>query len=530
MTESAAVRRSFNPWALSGIVCLIVVLLYFVSLPFYDVPDTRKGVIRELQYLSGALSWVCACIIMITAARPRMLEKFIAVDQSYKLHKSLGILCALFGVLHFFAKDMGIQVMDLLNIEFPAAVSGASPKGPAGAGAGAGSGLGISPRQFAQYCAHFSYFGLALVLITFIPKIPYRFWQKSHRILALVFIVMCAHCWILTESYQINSPLAWLMTALSIAALPGAVMGLIGKEGCARTVSGTLVSLNEEAPYLKLTIKVPKLPLLAKLVPGKFMLIKVKGSNKHPLTIARVINASLPEPCFELFITNKGFFVSQVKSLEPGAEILCEGPYGENCLKLPDAESKAAWVMQGSGMAQGLAFCQLARHGLVEQPKTAAEEKNKNGSPGDGRLEILLLGRNADDALLMQLTSELYALAPQVALNEGAREVIAAWQGQPAGSAVSAASASAAINDSAVNMDAPNTLRKSPLDSLVVKLNVQLSSKHGRVTTAQLTALVSESTYCSAGGAKPIKNLVYKLFKAQGGRSRNFSAEHSSWR
>ncbi|MBO8415380.1 MAG: ferric reductase-like transmembrane domain-containing protein [Proteobacteria bacterium] len=507
MMERAALRRSFNPWALSGLMCLGVVILYLISLLFYEVPDNRKGIIRELQYLSGGLSWFCACIIMLTASRPRLLEKFIALDQSYKLHKSLGILCALFGLLHFFAKDLCIALMDLFSIEFPASAS--APRGAGGAG-------GYSLRQFAEDSAYLTYFGLFLVIITFVSKIPYRIWQQTHRLLALVFIVMCVHCWVLTESYQLRSPLAWFLTALTLAALPGAVKSLFAREGSASTQQGTLRFIKEEAPYLRVGLGLPNTAAQTAFAPGKFILLKLKDSNKHPFTIARVLNLSGAELTLELFITDKGFFAAQLQKEQPGAAVWCEGPYGENCLNLPDPEGKAAWVLQGSGMTQGLAFCELLRQGQISQQITPADAEDQDGAPGDGRLDILLLARRADDALLMQLISELYALAPQAELNADACEVLVLSQGSEGAGSLRAA--------------APAGQQRQLPSSLKVKLSVHLSSKHGRVSTEQLTALISESTYCSACGSTPLKAQVCELFKAQGGRSCNFSAEHSSWR
>ena len=368
--SSLAQRLAAAPGRTILLFILALLALYALSLSWTELPGTLKGGIREVQFVSGALAYILAALMVITAARPRFLERLIPLDRYYLLHKDLGLACVILVCIHFFAKDIGSTILPMFFTFEPA---------PPRTG---GSSGGYSLRRFAEDTGlYLTYLSLILVLLTFIKTLPYRLWQRTHRLFPAIFILMILHCLVLTENYQFSNILSWVYIIFMLTALPFAVLALLGRSGCGSRHTVTVADLKVSPDYLTLKLQAPD----ALCQPGRFLLLKLPHENPHPFTIAAAENGVLT-----LKIKNSGCIAGKVQNLAQGAQLSAEGPYGRECFILPQAGEQALWVMQGSGMAQ-------LNHALNLLER----------EPLPGKVTLLLLIRSAPDSMYQELKTRL---------------------------------------------------------------------------------------------------------------------------
>lgn len=358
-----------NPWRLSVLLLAALIFLYAVSLIWINVPDTLKGGIREIQFASGAIAYILASLLVITASRPVFLNRLLPLDKYYLLHKILGMSCVILVAVHYFSKDLGRAVLPLF-IDFSAAPASA-PRVSSG---------GYSLRRFAEDSAtYLTYISLILILLTFVKAVPYRIWQRLHRLFPAIYLVIILHAAILTESYQYPSVLSILCLILTLLAVPCAVKSLLSRGGSSMQCRACVTDCTVDERYVCLTLKAAAGFARA----GAFALLKLKGDNPHPYTIASA-RAENGTALITFYVRKGTYFARKLAALKAGDSLTVEGPYGGCAFPLPQAsEDKVLWVFQGAGLSQlGAALSQL------------------QSSNAQGKAVILCLVRSSSDRLL----------------------------------------------------------------------------------------------------------------------------------
>lgn len=163
--------------------------------------------------ISGILAITFMSIAMILAARPRAPEGWLGgLDKMYRLHKWLGIGALVLAVVHWlwakgpkYAVSWGLldrpergprpEITDPLR-EFMMSL-----RGPA-------EGLG----EWAFYAA------VVLIALALIKWFPYRSVFKTHKILAVVYLVLVFHAVVLAKAAYWATPLGVLLALLMAAA------------------------------------------------------------------------------------------------------------------------------------------------------------------------------------------------------------------------------------------------------------------------------------------------------------------------
>lgn len=359
-------------------VLFIPTVLYGLSLTWVTVPPTLKGGIREIQFFTGALSYALAAILIITAARPKWLERFILLDKYYLFHKLVGLSAVILVGVHFFAKDVGRLILPyIMDLQ---ATSGVKR---------AGAASGMSLRQLAEVSGlYLTYLATVLIVLTFIKALPYRYWQKTHRLFPLIFLALIFHAVVLTEKSQYLNLLTWWYLALMLIALPYALKEIAGRSGSTQNKLALVQAKQRGKYYLKLQLKVP--PQLA--IPGKFILLKLPHGieTAHPYTIA-----TAKGDLITLYIRASGHFASRLQNLSVGDSVYVEGPYGKSALSLPTtAAANILWVCQGSGLAQ-------LPSALDKLSQAHAQGKLQ------GKVQILALVKAREDDILQDLQPTL---------------------------------------------------------------------------------------------------------------------------
>lgn len=393
---------------------------------------TGKAVVREVQFFTGASAWVLASLMVIFAARPPLTEQLWGpVDQGYRLHKILGLTCVVLIALHFFGKEVGRPIYTAFFEQSAAVQNAAAPAAqPAATNAG-GAVRAYSLRSLSKDSGlYLTYLSLVLVILTFVSKLPYRFWLKTHRLFPGIYLLMTLHCLYLMEPSQRYTPLGILVLVFTVLSWPFVLLEMAGLTGWSRRTQALVAAVQENADYLHLSVLIPADSRFKadENSAGRFVFVRMPGQNAHPYTLADLSYVREGETgaggirpdtdCWqaELYLRKAGNFVAGLQQyLQSGHNIVnIEGPYGNFVFRkrtegvAGKAEGKpqqVLWLLQGAGLAMLPAAVRTAR----TVPAAAAGT--------DPAITLLLLVRHSDDLLLQVSQPALQELVQQGKLN-----------------------------------------------------------------------------------------------------------------
>ncbi len=293
--------------------------------------------------LSGIAAIGCMSVAMMLALRPRWPERWLGgLDKIYRLHKWLGIAALVIAIVHWLWSEGPKWAVGWGVLERPArrarpAIENsveaflATLRGPA-------EGLG----EWAFYAT------VILVALALIQYFPYRLFYKTHRLLAVVYLVLVFHAVVLIKFSYWASPVGWVMAMLLAGGTWAAVIVLLRRVGTGRQVEGAITSLQyyPGVRALESEIEVPHGWPGHK--PGQFAFATSDASEgAHPYTIASSWHAENPRITF---ITKElGDHTSHLREkLRVGQKVTIEGPYG--CFTFDDDCPHQIWIGGGIGI------------------------------------------------------------------------------------------------------------------------------------------------------------------------------------
>lgn len=303
---------------------------------------------EHLLTLSGYLAINFMSLTMLLAMRPRWLEYPLGgLDKMYQLHKWTGILAAVFALGHWlteladdiikslFGKDRSLREADF-------------------------SGLLDSLQDLSEDVGEPAfYLLLALVVITLIRWVPYRFWRYLHRAMPLIYLALAAHAVLLAPLQWWQQPVGWLMLLFMLGGVVASLRSMTGGIGKARRWQGLVHSVQQASQN---TTQV--LCQMGKNWPGhqagQFALVTFdKAESAHPFTLA---SADQQDGLLSFQIKALGDYTRGLAhKLQSGHSVTVEGPYG--CFNPEQGRAKAEqiWVAGGIGVTPFLAALESRR-------------------------------------------------------------------------------------------------------------------------------------------------------------------------
>lgn len=298
---------------------------------------------ERMVQLSGVLAIGCMSLAMILAMRPRWPEAWLGgLDKMYRLHKWLGIAALVIAIVHWlwasgpkWAVGLGLLARPERGarpaIENPIEAFLAGLRGPA-------EGLG-----------EWAFYGTVVLLVLALIRVfPYRLFYKTHRLLAVAYLVLVFHAVALMKFSYWMSPLGGIVAALLAFGAWAAALALLRRIGAGRQVKGRITSLKyyPGVRAIETEIEVPE--GWPGHRPGQFAFATSDVSEgAHPYTIASCWRAEYPRITF---ITKElGDHTSRLRqTLHVGQEVKVEGPYG--CFTFDDDCSRQIWIGAGIGI------------------------------------------------------------------------------------------------------------------------------------------------------------------------------------
>lgn len=308
---------------------------------------------------SGVLGIAMMSAAMVLALRPAWLEPYLGgLDKSYRLHKWLGVGALTITVLHWWWARGTKWMVGWGWLERPER----KPRGTEESLPWLQQwfqdqrGLAESLGEWAFYIA------VLLIVLALIKRFPYRLFQKTHKLIAVAYLVLVYHSIVLTSFNYWAQPVGWLLSVLMLAGTVAALLVLAGKVGDKRKVPGEIKSL-EYYPALHVmegTIKLQ--PGWPGHRPGQFAFVTSDhNEGAHPYTIASAWDER--DGCLVFIVKELGDHTSRLKQkLRVGLPVSVEGPYGY--FDFEDDKPCQIWIGAGIGITPFIARMKL----LARQP------------------------------------------------------------------------------------------------------------------------------------------------------------------
>lgn len=336
--------------ALWSIPALLSVLWLAASLPF---PDTLSPIaIRNLlvQY-SGVLSMGAMSIAMLLALRAKWIEPWLnGLDKSYRLHKWLGIMVLVTAVVHWFASNAPKWAVSLGLIEAPerGKPSGAMPD------VGAIQAFFNSQRGLAETLGDLPFkIMVILIIIALVKRIPYKFFAKTHTLLAVTYLAFVFHGVVLMDFAAWMQPLGIVMALLMISGVVSAVLTLTRQIGRRNTVSGKIDSIRTFPELDATAVTIAMENGWKGHDAGQFAFVTFdRKEGKHPFTIASAWDPATRN--ISVISKALGDYTKFLpKMLKTNDAAIVEGPYGR--FTFDDAKTRQIWIGGGVGITPFIA-------------------------------------------------------------------------------------------------------------------------------------------------------------------------------
>ncbi|MBO9515697.1 MAG: ferric reductase-like transmembrane domain-containing protein [Variovorax sp.] len=315
----------------------------FRSIAFFALRD-------PMIQLTGVIAVGCMSLAIALALRPRWPEAwFGGLDKMYRLHKWLGIAALVAAIIHWLWAKGAKWAVGWGWVQRPPRGPRPSITDPVEAFLRGYRGTAEDVGEWAFYAA------VVLIALALITRFPYRWFYKTHRLLAVVYLVLVFHAAVLLKFSSWASPLGAVMALLLAAGTCAAVVVLLRRVGASRKVAARILSMHHFPGVRALEIET-EAPGWPGHKPGQFAFAMSSTSEgPHPYTIASGWHAE--QPRIRFVVKELGDHTARLREkLHVGQDVTLEGPYG--CFTFDDDRPHQIWIGGGIGITPFIARMQ----------------------------------------------------------------------------------------------------------------------------------------------------------------------------
>ena len=351
-------------------------------------PDLRFFALRAaVLQLTGVLAIGAMSLAMLLALRPRLLEGPLGgLDRIYRLHRRLGIGALIVATVHWLWAQGPKWAVARGWLERPHRGPRPPVEDPVQA---ALAGL----RHPAESVGEWAFYAiLALGLVALIPRIPYRWFRRSHRLTPLAFLALVFHSVVLFDLAQWPTPQGLVLGLLMLGGAWAAAVSLSGRIGAGRRVAGTLVGKRFHPGVHALEKRVRLGDGWPGHLPGQFaFLTSDRREGAHPYTLASAWDPATRE--IVVIAKELGRHTTGLEHrLRIGQPVTVEGPYGR--FTFDDGAERQIWIGGGIGIAP-----------FVARMKALAAR----GPGGERPVDLFHCTREVDEGALALLAADAAA-------------------------------------------------------------------------------------------------------------------------
>lgn len=322
--------------------------LWLAAEPAVFQPATFFALRATMVQYSGVIAMTCMSVAMILALRPRWPEAwFGGLDKMYRLHKWLGIGALVVAVIHWLWAKGPKWAVGWGWLERP-------QRGPRPPLENPVAQLFMDLRGIAEGIGEWAFYAAVLLIaLALLKRFPYRLFFKTHRLLAVAYLVLAAHAVVLVNFAYWTSPIGMVMAPLLACGTWAAVVVLRRRVAIDRQVQGKIATLHyyPDIKVLEAEIEVPRGWPGHKAGQFAFATSDV-SEGAHPYTIASAWNDADRRITF--IVKELGDHTRRLReTLRVGQDVKVEGPYG--CFTFDDSCPHQIWVGGGIGITPFIA-------------------------------------------------------------------------------------------------------------------------------------------------------------------------------
>jgi len=330
-------------------ILLVLTAVWLAADTLLPEPFTYFAFRTVFMQYSGVLGIGMMSAAMLLALRPQWLEPHLGgLDKMYRLHKWLGITVLGVAVIHWWWAQGTRWMVGWGWLVRPARRPGAAEP------LGAMEGWLRGQRGLAESVGEWAFYAIVvLIVLALIKRFPYHWFVKTHKWIAVAYLVLAYHSAVLIKFAYWSQPVGVLLAVLLLAGSAAALLTLAGRIGGNRKTQGTIVEMTEYPALRVLETAVVLKDGWRGHAAGQFAFVTSdRSEGAHPFTIASAWN---PTDHRLVFITKAlGDHTSRLKeSLKIGMPVTVEGPYG--CFDFEDAQPHQIWVGAGIGITPFIA-------------------------------------------------------------------------------------------------------------------------------------------------------------------------------
>ena len=305
---------------------------------------------KSMVHFSGILAMGAMSVAMLLIMRPVRIERFFdGLDKTYRLHKWLGISALVLAIAHWGWAQVPKWLVGWGWLESPLR-KGARPS--------------PSPffdalhslRGFAEDLGEWAFYATVLLIVLALSKrFPYRWFFRTHRLLALVYLLLVVHSVILLPPDYWASALGLLMLLLMAAGSVAAIVSLTHRVGRRHQVVGHIADLQHHRENGVMQVGIVLDDPWPGHLAGQFAFVTFdEHEGPHPFTIC---SSWHDDGKLAFSIKGLGDYTRTLPELlRPGDPVKVEGPYG--CFDFRGRQPRQIWVAGGIGIAPFMARLQ----------------------------------------------------------------------------------------------------------------------------------------------------------------------------
>lgn len=345
-----------------GLWLLLAVLtgLWLLTDTLWPQPLSYFSFRAAFMQISGVIAMGAMSAAMILALRLKWLEPYLdGLDKMYRLHKWLGITALIIAIAHWWWGKGTKWMVGWGWLERP-------QRGPGPELTGAIEQFFRSQRGLAESLGEWTFYAAAiLIILALIKRFPYHLFFKTHRLLAIGYLILVYHSIVLMKLNYWSDPIGWALALLMVGGTIAAVVVLLRRVGADRQVDGVIEALTHYPELRVLETTVQLSPGWPGHTAGQFAFVtSQKSEGAHPYTIA----SAWPNDERIVFITKAlGDHTSALpERLKVGDGVKVEGPYGD--FNFQSAQPRQIWIGAGIGITPFIArLKQLAQKPSLQQ-------------------------------------------------------------------------------------------------------------------------------------------------------------------
>lgn len=330
--------------------CLSALWLYadFTKIALASGLFPWRGLMTQLF---GILTFGAFSLAIILAVRPTWFEKHLGgLDKMYRLHKWIGISVLTLSICH----RLWVKAPKWL-VEAGWAVRPPKGKRPE-------QSIEIfhffqSQREIAEQIGEWAFYvALAMILIALVKRLPYKYFYKIHRWIALLYFPLVWHSVVLMDFNYWASPLGIVMGALMLIGTTAAFTSLFNYIG----INHIAVGVIDKIEYLEnVSVNAVSVQLKSRWnghQAGQFAFVTFDNDEgAHPFTIS---SAWQNDGKLRFLVKALGDYTKTLAStLKHDALVKVEGPYG--CFDFNGKMQRQIWISGGVGITPFIARMEL---------------------------------------------------------------------------------------------------------------------------------------------------------------------------